>query len=102
MSQTIQTPVEQPSIGPFKALGMLFGMIGTAINAGNKVILTADKGIDIIYTNVGKGGDAIDIVVNGALADFANDELVNDAKRKIKRVTAEAEAKAITDSLKAK
>lgn len=100
MSTTTQPQATQPSIGPFKALGMLFGMLGTAIGTANKGLLVVDESVTVVHTNVVKAGEAIDIVVNGALADFANDELVNDAKRKIARATAEAEAKTIIANLK--
>jgi len=92
-------PTQQPSIGPFKALGLLFGMVGTAIGTGNKGLLAIDEVVETVGETVTHGRKALNIVVNGALSDFANDELVADAERTIKRAEAEAKAKAIIASL---
>ena len=104
---TIQTPqatviVKQPSIGPFKAMGMLFGMFGTAIGTANKALLTVDTIVDTAQDTVTHGRTAVNIVINGALNDFASDELVADAERTIKQAEAKAKADAILATLKPK
>ena len=90
------------SIGPFKAIGMLLGTIAPVAAAIHRTATGAESFVDNSFNLVDSGFKAVDLIVDNALLDFANDNIVADAKRKVAKATAEAEAKAIIAGLTAK
>ena len=97
MTQSQETPV---TVGPFKAIGMLLGIIAPVAQALHE---TAHTGNDIVMgtrKQVGNAFTAIDTIVDNALLDFATDNIVADAKRSIRVAEAKAEAKIIMATLK--
>lgn len=90
------------SVGPFKAIGMLLGTIAPIAGAMHRTATGLESTVDSSFGLVDKGFQAVDLIVDNSLLDFANDNIVADAKRKVAKATAEAEAKAIIASLTAK
>ena len=89
------------TVGPFKAIGLLLGIIAPVAQALHE---TAHTGNDIVMgtrRQVNNGFKAIDTIVDNALLDFATDNIVADAKRTIRIAEAKAEAKVIIATLKA-
>lgn len=95
------TQAHQPQItaGPFQIIGQVFGMIGNVVNLGNTVISTADRSATRLSNQVDKGFDALDLVIDSAVEEFATDNLVADAKRKVRLSEAQAEADIIIADL---
>lgn len=87
------------AIGPFKAIGMLLGTIAPVASAIHRGATGIESFVDNSFNLVDDGFEAIDLLVDNALLDFANDNIVQDAKRKVATATAQAEAKAIIASL---
>ena len=81
-------------MGPMKLLGTMFGVVGTSVQAVERVVVNTDS---LIQT----GFDAIDLAVDGGMEDLKTDKIVEDANRRVRRVTAETEADAIIAKLEA-
>lgn len=92
---------ETNTVGPFKAIGMLLGVIAPIASACHRTATGLEATVDGVFNQVDNAFEAIDLVVDNAMLDFANDNIVADAKRTVARATAEAEAKAIIASLEA-
>lgn len=90
------------SMGPFKAIGLLFGVIAPLAATANRTATGVESLVDNTFGLVDSGFKAVDLIVDNALLDFANDNIVADAKRKVAKATAEAEAKAIIAGLTVK
>ena len=86
---------EKKSMGPFQALGRLFGMAGTLIETTDNVITRSAKMIDT-------GFDAIEIPMDNMLEDLKCDSIVDNAKRRVRIANANAEAEIIEAELKPK
>ena len=97
--KTLPTQPVVESSGPFQIIGKCFGMIGNVVNLGNTVISSVDRSATRIAMDLDKGFDAVDLVIDNAMLDFANDNLVADAKRRIRAQTAQAEADVIIAGL---
>ena len=102
MKHTTQVPTQPNTVGPFKAIGLLLGTIAPVAGAIHRAAEGAESFVDNSFDLVDKGFQAIDLLVDNAMLDFANDNIVADAKRSVATATARAEAKAIIDGLKAK
>ena len=87
------------SLGPFKVIGRLFGLVGVAVNVTATALGTVDKTVYNFDKQLDKGFQMANIASEGMLLDFANDEIVNSAKRRVSTATANAEADAIIASL---
>jgi len=90
---------QQESIGPFKAVGVLLNTVGSAaivvdstIKSGGSAIVGAFDSIDMV---VSKGNEALEIVLEGPIADLRCDQIVDNAHRKVRVFEAEEEAKRI-------
>lgn len=90
------------SAGVFSIIGQVFGMASNVVNLGNTIIETADNSASRVSGQLSKGFDALDLVIDNSLLDFANDNIVQDAKRLVARKTAQIEAKTIIAGLEAK
>ena len=84
---------EKKSMGPFQAIGRMFGMVGTVIDTADTV-LTRSSGL------IETGFDALEIPMDNMLADLRCDSIVDDAERDVRIATAQAEAQAIRAELK--
>ena len=72
-------------MGPLKMLGMVFNTVGTVINvADNTVTRTSNL--------INDGFDMLDTAVAGAKQDFATDQIVDDATRKVAVKRAQAKS----------
>ena len=79
-------------MGPMKLMGTVFGVVGTSVQAVEKVVINSDE-------LIGTGFEAIHLAVNGGMEDLKTDQIVDDAKRRVRRVTAQTEADAIIAEL---
>ena len=79
-------------MGPFQAIGKALNTVSTVIDSVDNVVTRSAKLIDI-------GFDAVEIPTNNMLADLRCDSIVDDAKRDARIATAQAEAKAIRETL---
>lgn len=87
------------SLGPFKMIGRVFGLVGTSVNVCSTALGTVDKTVFNFDKQLDKGFKAMDIASEGMLLDLANDEIISSAKRRVATETANAEADAIIASL---
>jgi hypothetical protein len=92
---------KQPTSGPFQIIGQIFGMVGGTVNLVNTIVTSVDDSASRTAGIIGKGFDTLDLVVDNAVLDFANDTLVADANRRVAKRTAEIEADVIIASLEA-
>lgn len=79
-------------MGPFQAIGRLFGMAGTLIDTTDNVISRSAKMINT-------GFDAIEIPMDNMLEDLKCDSIVDDARRRVRIANAHAEAETIEAEL---
>ena len=83
---------QSKSIGPFQALGKLFGMTGTLIDTADNVVSRTSHLVDVAF-------DAIEIPTNNMLEDLKCDSIVDNAHRDVRIMTAQAEAEEIRKAL---
>lgn len=79
-------------MGPLKLFGVIFGTIGTAAQAVERLVTGTDK-------LVGTGFKAIDIAIEGGMEELETDNIVEGAKRRVRREKANAEADEIIAKL---
>ena len=95
-----QAQVHVPeSLGPIKMFGRIFGLVGTAVNVCSTALGTIDKTVYNFDKQLDKGFQMANIASEGMLLDFANDEIVAGARRRVSTATANAEADTIIASL---
>jgi prophage DNA circulation protein len=94
-----KAPSAVQAIGPLKAIGLLLGTITPMVSAIHRTATGIESAVDGTFNQVDNAFEALDLVVDNAMLDFANDNIVADAKRLVARKTAEAEAKVIIDGL---
>ena len=84
-------------LGLFDLIGLTFGAIGGSVNFVNTVVGSLDDSAQRTASIISKGFDMADTIVDNSLANFANENLVEDAQRRIDRAQAEARAKEIEE-----
>ena len=93
-------PVTQPeSLGPLKAMGRVFGLIGVSVNVASTALNAVDRTTTNLSRQLDRGFHAVDIASEGMINDLLTDELVADANRRIRKIEAEAEVESILSAL---
>ncbi len=87
------------SIGPFAALGMLFGGLGKAINVANTALGTAETAVEETDKLLQKGYEAVNISIEGGMEDLRTDYIIEDAERRVRKAKAIAKANVIIAQL---
>lgn len=77
----------------------IFSAIGSTLNIVTTIATSLDRTVTRTDKLIGNGFDSIDLIVDNAMEDFATDNIVANAKRKIRIAEANAEATTILASL---
>jgi len=100
LSVQLNQQANQPeSLGLFKMVGRVFGLVGTTVNVASTALNSVDKTVANLDKQLDSGFRMLDKVVLDIELDLANDNIINDAKRRATSETAKAEADAIIASL---
>ena len=79
-------------MGPLKLFGIVFGTVGTAAKAVERVVIGTDN-------LVATGFKAIDIAIEGGMEELETDNIVEGAKRRVRRAEATDKADQIIAAL---